>query len=161
MDRAAGHYICISRIVDRRFIFEEADGVASSVPVAFRAFSLNNLSVPRESVPGNLEFCCRKSRLHGILTGKKSNMVEITVKLPEEVARRFGNTPQLAAGQFMESAAVEGYRSRRLSRGQVREMLGLSWHETEELLAKHDCARHYTLEDLEADRQTLADLPAR
>lgn len=88
-------------------------------------------------------------------------MVEIMVKLPENVAERFGNTRQAAARQLLESAAVEGYRSQRLSRGKVREMLGLSWQETEEFLAKHDCVRHYTLEDLESDRKTLANLPER
>ena len=50
-------------------------------------------------------------------------MVEIMVKLPENVAGRFGTTPEAAARQLVESAAIEGYRSKRLSRGQVREML--------------------------------------
>jgi predicted HTH domain antitoxin len=88
-------------------------------------------------------------------------MVEIMVHLPEDVAGRFGNTPETAARQLLESAAVEGYRSQRLSRGQVREMLGLSWQETEDFLGEHGCVRHYTLSDLDEDRQTLADLPIR
>ena len=69
-------------------------------------------------------------------------MVEITVKVPTKVAERFGGTPESAARQFLESAAVEGYRSHRLARGEVREMLGLTWQQTEEFLAQHDCPRH-------------------
>jgi predicted HTH domain antitoxin len=88
-------------------------------------------------------------------------MVEITVRLSEVVAGRFGETPELAVRKLLEAAAVEGYRTSRLSRGQVREMLGLSWHETEEFLAKHGCFRHYTADDLTEDRQTLAELPSR
>jgi hypothetical protein len=88
-------------------------------------------------------------------------MVEIMVNLPENVAGRFGRTPEAAARQLLESAAIEGYRSQRLSRGQVREMLGFNWQETERFLAQHDCFRHYTLAELEEDRQTLAKLPVR
>lgn len=88
-------------------------------------------------------------------------MVEITVKLPEDVAGRFGPTPDAAARQLLESAAVEGYRSKRLSRGQVREMLHLGWHETEAFLASHDCPRHYSPSDLDDDLATLAELPSR
>jgi len=83
-------------------------------------------------------------------------MVEITVNLPDNVVGSFGSTPQVAALRLLESAAAEGYRSRRISRGQVREMLGLSWQETEEFLAAHDCVRHYTLQDLNDDRTALA-----
>ena len=88
-------------------------------------------------------------------------MVEIMVKLPENVAGRFGDTPEAAGRQLLESAAIEGYRSQRLSRGQVREMLRLEWQQTEDFLASHDCPRHYTLSDLDDDRETLAKLPPR
>lgn len=88
-------------------------------------------------------------------------MIELMVKLPEEVAGRFGPTPEIAARQLLESAAVEGYRSNRLSRGQVREMLRLDWQETEAFLANHDCPRHYSPSDLDDDRATLAKLPPR
>jgi predicted HTH domain antitoxin len=88
-------------------------------------------------------------------------MVEVTLTVTDEVAAEFGGAPKAVARQLLEAAAVEGYRSERLSRGQVRELLGLSWHETEELLAAHKCFRHYTVEDLDDDRRTLANLPAR
>jgi predicted HTH domain antitoxin len=88
-------------------------------------------------------------------------MLEVTLTVTDEVAAEFGGEPNAVARQLLEAAAVEGYRSERLSRGQVRDLLCLSWHETEEFLARHHCPRHYTLEDLEEDRRTLANLPAR
>ncbi len=56
---------------------------------------------------------------------------------------------------LLEQATLEGYRSNQLSRGQVAEMLGLDWAETEEFLAKHHCDRHYDIRDLEEDRRNL------
>jgi hypothetical protein len=87
--------------------------------------------------------------------------MEVKVEIPDALAEKFGKTPEEAARHLLKSAAVEGYRSGTLSRGQVRRMLGLSWHENEAFLATHDCDRHYTVEDLEEDRKTLADLPVR
>ncbi len=88
-------------------------------------------------------------------------MVEISVKLPDHVAERFGNNPQMAARKLLESAALESYRSHLLSRGQIRAMLGLNWQQTEDFLALHCCERHYTKADLEDDAQTLSSLPAK
>jgi predicted HTH domain antitoxin len=92
---------------------------------------------------------------------KLNIMVEVTLSITDAVAAEFGGDPNAVGRQLLEAAALEGYRSERLSRGQVRELLGLSWHETEQFLADHECFRHYTLEDLEEDRRTLANLPAR
>ena len=83
------------------------------------------------------------------------------MSVPETVAGRFGSTPEAVGRQLLESAAIEGYRSQRLSRGQVREMLHLNWQETEEFLARHGCVRHYSPSDLDEDRETLAKLPPR
>lgn len=47
--------------------------------------------------------------------------------------------------------AVEGYRSEQLSRGQVSELLGLNFWETEALLKEHEANLHYSKEDLEQD----------
>jgi predicted HTH domain antitoxin len=84
--------------------------------------------------------------------------MSITIQLPDEVASLLGSTPEAAAKRSIESAAAEGYREKRFSRGQVRRMLGLSWHETEEFLARQGCDLHYSEQDLEQDRKTLAKL---
>jgi predicted HTH domain antitoxin len=84
--------------------------------------------------------------------------MEVKVEIPDALAEKFGKTPEEAARHLLESAAVEGYRSQKLSRGQVRRMLGLSWYGTEEFLAKHNCYLHYSVEDLEEDRKSLAKI---
>ena len=85
-----------------------------------------------------------------------NTMVELRVQLPETVVHSFGEDNEVAARHLLESAAAEGYRSGRLSRHQVRQMLKLSWHQTEEFLKVHGCELRYTIEDLENDRRTIA-----
>ena len=86
---------------------------------------------------------------------REQGTVAVTVKIPADIARQYGPDPGQIARRLMEQAAVEGYRTREISRGQVAQMLGMDWAETEEFLAQHHCDRHYDLEDLEADRQNL------
>ena len=85
----------------------------------------------------------------------KQDSVTITVELPSDVARGYGAAPEQIGRHLLEQAAVEGYRSRELSRAQVARMLHLDWEETEEFLAKHQCDRHYDLDDLEQDRKNI------
>lgn len=82
-------------------------------------------------------------------------MVEVTVKLPENVARSFGATPEDISRHLLEDAAIEGYRTGRLSQRQVGEMLGLDYWQTESFLTEHQVALNYTATDLEADRAAL------
>jgi len=81
--------------------------------------------------------------------------VAVTVTIPTDIARQYGPETGQIARRLLEQAAVEGYRTRQISRGQVARMLHMDWAETEEFLAQHHCDRHYDLEDLEADRQSL------
>jgi predicted HTH domain antitoxin len=92
---------------------------------------------------------------------RPKNSVSITVELPSEVAHRYGSKPEQIGRHLLEQAAVEGYRSRELSRGQVGQMLHLDWEETEEFLAQHHCDRHYDLEDLDQDRKSIEKLFGR
>jgi predicted HTH domain antitoxin len=55
----------------------------------------------------------------------------------------------------LEAIVLEGYRSARYSRGEVAQLLGLSWHATEQFLADHGLPYHYSLEDLDEDLRTL------
>ena len=82
-------------------------------------------------------------------------MVEVTIKLPENVARNLGDKPDEVARRLLEDAAVEGYRDGRLSQRQVRAMLGLDYWQTEAFLKEHRVPLNYTLADLEADRAAL------
>jgi predicted HTH domain antitoxin len=86
---------------------------------------------------------------------QEKDTVTVTVELPADVARGYGAAPEQVGRHLLEQAAVEGYRSKELSRGQVARMLHLDWEETEEFLAKHHCDRHYDLDDLEQDRKNI------
>jgi predicted HTH domain antitoxin len=81
--------------------------------------------------------------------------------LPGDVARQYGAAPEQVARHLLEQAAIEGYRSGELSRGQVAQMLRLDWEETEEFLAVHQCNRHYDLEEMEHDRKTIEKIFGR
>ena len=56
--------------------------------------------------------------------------------------------------RILEAVAIEGYRSEQLSRGQVSEMLGLNFWETEAFLKAHGAYLNYSKEDLEQDARS-------
>ncbi len=81
----------------------------------------------------------------------------VTVKIPEAVAKTFGDSPDGVARGALESMAVEGYRSGKLTHFQVQTMLELSsWTETEAFLRERRVPLDYSLSDLEEDRRSLA-----
>ena len=86
---------------------------------------------------------------------RRNDSVSVTVELPGDVARRYGEAPEQIVRHLLEQAAIEGYRSGELARGQVAQMLHLDWEDTEEFLARHQCDRHFDLEDLEQDRKSI------
>jgi predicted HTH domain antitoxin len=57
--------------------------------------------------------------------------------------------------------AVEGYRSGELSRGQVSELLGIGFDETEAFLKKHGADLGLTAGELEQDSANLRQFLAR
>ncbi len=82
-------------------------------------------------------------------------MAAITIELPDAIVRDLGQSPGEITRRVLEAIVLEGYRTERLSRGEVRRLLGLTWQETEEFLAKHGIPCHYTIDDLNADRANL------
>jgi predicted HTH domain antitoxin len=85
-------------------------------------------------------------------------MAEIIVKLPDTLARIFGETPEARSQRVTEDAAFEEYRAGRLSLRQVGEMLNLDYWQTERLLADRGVSLNYGVSDLQADRATLNDI---
>ncbi|MGH9382111.1 MAG: UPF0175 family protein [Thermoanaerobaculia bacterium] len=85
--------------------------------------------------------------------------MHLAIELPEDIARRLAAGWEDLPRRALEALAVDGYRSRLLTRGEVQRMLDLSWHETERFLVEHGAELNYTEEDLEEDRQTLERLP--
>jgi len=81
--------------------------------------------------------------------------MSITLELPEIVKQQIGETPQAVERALLEAAAVEGYRAGRLSRWEVRQILGLNWPQAEEFLARHGCVRTHDALDLAQEQETI------
>lgn len=84
--------------------------------------------------------------------------MEVTIRIPEDVARIISTDPVDLERQILEATALEEYRSGKLSHGQVGRMLGMDRFQVDAFLKEHDVPLNYTLEDLEEDRRTLDEL---
>jgi hypothetical protein len=85
--------------------------------------------------------------------------MNLQLQIPDDVAylltSEYADLPRAA----VEALALEGYRSKRFSEGQVRHMLGFSSRmEVHAFLKEHGVHLHYSLEDLEQDRETSREL---
>ena len=80
----------------------------------------------------------------------------LTIQIPDRVAALLQSAWDDLPSATLESLAVEGYRSGRLSCGQVGEMLGHAtrW-ESEDFLAAHGAWPGTTVGELESDLATL------
>jgi len=87
--------------------------------------------------------------------------MQVTVEMPDQVARQWGETPNAVGRHVMEDAAVEGYRAGRLSQRQVGAMLALDYWQTEAFLNERAVPLNYSAADLAADNATLEKILAR
>lgn len=80
----------------------------------------------------------------------------VTIQLPVEVENRLrAENPDLDS-QAKEVLAIDLFRRGRLSHFELSRMLGLDRFDTDAYLKRHDVFEgSLTMEDLEADRQTL------
>ena len=67
---------------------------------------------------------------------KLGNM-EVTLHIPDEIAKRLSAAGGDVSRRALEAVALEGYREQALTLYQVSEMLGLSRVETEDFLGRH------------------------
>ncbi len=81
-------------------------------------------------------------------------VIELSESIRESLQAQQPELPRFA----LEAIALEGYRREALSRGQVGEMLGLSFWRTEEFLKAHGAYLHYDIQDFEEDLETMARL---
>jgi len=81
--------------------------------------------------------------------------MQITVNIPDELARQVASEGDDPARVALEAIALEGYRAGRLSESAVRRVLGFdSRMQVHAFLNQHGLYLHYDLEDLEKDSQT-------
>jgi hypothetical protein len=87
--------------------------------------------------------------------------MQVTVEVPDQVARQWGETPDAVGRHVMEDAAIEGYRAGRLSHRQVGEMLALDYWQTETFFKVRRVPINCSEADVEADAATLAEILER
>lgn len=84
--------------------------------------------------------------------------MQFTVEIPDPIAEQIAQAGGDARKKLLEAFAVEEYRNERLSRGQVSELLGLNFWETEKFLKDHQAYLSYDAECLDIDSRNLAKL---
>lgn len=88
------------------------------------------------------------------------NMI-LSVELPDSFAHEMHLDGVQGNRRALEKIALEGYRAGELSRGQVSELLGQSFYETEAFLKEHDCGLGLTFEQHERSLQRVRGFLAR
>ena len=89
------------------------------------------------------------------------SVMQVTVELPDQIARQWGETPDAVSRHVLEDAAVEGYRAGRLTQRQLGAMLGLDYWQTETFLNDRAVLLNYSAADLADDNATLEKILAR
>jgi predicted HTH domain antitoxin len=78
--------------------------------------------------------------------------MEVTIRIPDEVARRLSAAGEDVSRRALEALALEGYRDETLTLYQLSEMLGLSRVETEDFLGRHNVPLS-VMEESDLDRE--------
>lgn len=89
--------------------------------------------------------------------------MNLQLEIPDDLAHQLTCEDADLPRVTLEALALEGYRSGRLSDGQVRRMLDFASRlQVHAFLKEHGVHLHYSLTDLEEDRTTskgLEDIP--
>jgi hypothetical protein len=84
--------------------------------------------------------------------------MEITLHIPDELARLLGGTGEIER-RALEALALEEYKLDHLTKFELRRLLGFGTRaKLDEFLKAHDVFEPYTLEDLERERRELERL---
>ena len=81
----------------------------------------------------------------------------LSIEVPTELAELLQLDEFDTAGQVLQTMAVEAYRSGKLSRESVSEILGQTLWETEALLKERGCGLGLTLEECERSVERLEE----
>lgn len=84
----------------------------------------------------------------------------VSLEVPDPIARQLHLDGEQGSRRALEMFALEGYRSGELSRGQVSELLGQSYHETEAFRKEHGCGLGQTFEEYEKSMGRLREFLA-
>ena len=81
---------------------------------------------------------------------------EITLRIPDDLARRLGTVGEIER-RGLEALALEEFKLGHLTKADLRRLLGFGTRmKLDEFLKAHDVYEPYTLDDLERERDDLA-----
>ena len=84
--------------------------------------------------------------------------MNLTVHIPDEIAGSLNAGDDLAR-RVLEGFALEEYKSERISKAQLRRLLGFETrYELDDFLKAHQVPSHITIEDVRRDTQDLKSL---
>ena len=82
--------------------------------------------------------------------------MDVQLQIPDDVARVIQNQQPDLSRAALEALALEGYRSERLSEGQVRRMLGFRTRiQVHAFLKAHNVYLNYSIHEFEKDLALL------
>src|SRR3569832_1821330 len=84
--------------------------------------------------------------------------MRLTFEIPDHIAESLGERAKLER-DALEALAAEFYRTEKISRKQLSELLELDYWDTDAFLAQHDANRPYTINELNLDRLALNEKP--
>ena len=85
--------------------------------------------------------------------------MELTVQIPDELARRMGATERDLSRRALEALALVEFKGGRLTEPELRRLLGYpSRYQLDGFLKSHGVYEDYTMEDFERDREALSQL---
>ena len=83
--------------------------------------------------------------------------MQVTLELPDDLIRMFGDSPAGLSRAAMEALALDGIRTGRISEAQARRILGISSrYEMDGFLKAHGLMLPMTAADVERDARTAA-----
>ncbi len=86
--------------------------------------------------------------------------MDVTVRIPDDLARRLGTEGELER-RALEALALEEFKLGHLTKPELRRLLGFGTRaKLDEFLTAHEVFGTHTPEDLERDRQDLDELVA-
>jgi hypothetical protein len=88
--------------------------------------------------------------------------MQVSLDIPDELAALMTSGGTDIPRAALEALAVEGYRTERLSESEIRRLLGFETRmEVHAFLKEHAAWLHYSLDDLERDRESSQQMRAR
>jgi predicted HTH domain antitoxin len=81
--------------------------------------------------------------------------VHLDVEIPDDLAGRLGGSGIDLSRRALEAFALEEYKTERISKAELRRLLGLSRYDLDGFLKAHDIWIEYTLEDFHREIDTL------